>query len=87
MRDLNPQLPACKADTLPIELMAHIGRQGRTRTYAFPCERVTAACSRRCATCRYVVGVERLELPTFRSQAGRSSQTELRSDVGVTDGA
>ena len=27
-----------------------------------------------------MVGVERLELPTFRSQAGRSSQTELRSD-------
>ena len=56
------------------------GRQGWTRTNAFPCERVTAACSRRCATCRYVVGVERFELPTFRSQAGRSSQTELRSD-------
>ena len=34
-----------------------------------------------------VVGVERLELPTFRSQAGRSSQTELRSDNGVTDGS
>ena len=28
LRDLNPQLPACKADTLPIELKAHIGRGG-----------------------------------------------------------
>ena len=31
-------------------------------------------------TCRYVVGVERFELPAFRSQAGRSAQTELRPD-------
>ena len=84
---MNPQLPACKADTLPIELKAHIGRQGRTRTYVFLCKRVTAACSRRCATCRYVVGVERLELSTFRSQAGCSAQTELRPDNGVTDGS
>ena len=27
-----------------------------------------------------MVGVERFELPTFRSQSGRSSQTELHPD-------
>ena len=35
---------------------------------------VTAHCNRRYATCRYVVGVERFELPTFRSLAGRSAR-------------
>ena len=34
-------------------------------------------------TCRYLVGVERFELPAFRSQAGRSAQTELRPDLLV----
>ena len=56
------------------------GRQGRTRTYVFPCKRVTAACSRRCATCRYLVGEERFELSAFRAQTGRSAQTELHPD-------
>ena len=32
-------------------------------------------------TCRYMVGEERFELSTFRSQAGRSTQTELYPDV------
>ena len=31
MRDLNPQLPACKADTLPIELKAHTCHKGDRR--------------------------------------------------------
>ena len=34
-----------------------------------------------------MVGVERFELSAFWSQTRRSSQTELRPDNGVTDGA
>ena len=34
-------------------------------------------------TCRYLVGVERFELSTFRAQTGRSAQTELRPDLLV----
>ena len=53
----------------------------------FLCQGFTDPCARRYATCRYVVGVERFELSTFRSQAGCSAQTELRPDNGVTDGS